>query len=623
MEFANFNLIISYFLNGLFINILLRKKISLFGILFSSFILNSIVLTFLFLKILFSFNFFNIYFLLILSVILSLLLLKPINYEKINKLPLFIDLVSLVLLFINFYIIFPLLNLPVPPLHDGIANSYWGKVFLENNFSNFPKSLGFYQPGGSILVGFYSNFLFLNTAIVNNILTISSLILIPILMSYFITLLFANDVVKKSNSLVKTKIFLFYISIYLFLFFLNKWHLSLFLIGSKNSLLISTPYYALFLICFFSVYLESKNRINDFICLILFFISATLVHYTMFFLSIPFFLLLLIKILKRYKQYIKEEKNKIFIGILFTFLLIIIFFTKTNFFDSLKNLFLAEIISLPNLTFANIYDWLIKRSLNSFGDLLKFIAVFSFIILLKETLSFCLKKNLELPNLYLYSIIYLIFFFIFLLTPLHIVRVFVIEYNFYLVPIFLSSLFAGYVFKNNNIKTLWISFIFWLILLSFYEFKKIKNINIPSIANYILISKKDLRAFKWIEKNLNNKDLFFPLQYSYVGNLTRIFDLSPIAYLKVFTNFSSCPEFIPSENNPQCSEKIIPYLKIYNNDLTNTKLLNILKQENIKYFYYSKQAPWGDGVIDMTKFINSDLFKEIYNNKFVKIYTFK
>jgi hypothetical protein len=92
-----------------------------------------------------------------------------------------------------------------------------------------------------------------------------------------------------------------------------------------------------------------------------------------------------------------------------------------------------------------------------------------------------------------------------------------------------------------------------------------------------------------------------------------------VAYLKVYTNKNSCPSFIDSETDPKCSSKIIPILKKYNNDLLNDNLLSILSKNNIRYFYFSKHNPWGDGAIPIRKILKSKKFKKIYKNDFVTI----
>lgn len=604
-----FILFLVYIIPG-FLLILFSKKINkidFINIILNSFIFNSILIISLFLKTLLNLDFINYKFLILISFLISLFATKKLLIER-N----YLDNIFLIIFFLfGFYILFPLLTLEVPPLHDGIANSYFSKLFLEYEFNNYPKAIGFYQPGASIFIAYLSLLTKTITPKITNELTLFSIIFFNSLFPIFIKKIFIyteKNINKKSEILIL-------ITTYLLSFFIIKWHLSNFLIGSKNSLLISTNFFLVYLYLFIIILGKKLLNLLNIINLIVVALAAFFTHYTMFFLILPTIFLIpnFIDInLKNIKKIL--NKKLFFYLILFTQLIIFITYFIVSKNNTIKDLIRSEIITISNFSMKEIYSHLIFRIINSQGDLYKFIFIFSLIILFIKFIT----KKINLIDKILF--IYLVFLVIYFYTPIHLIKVFTIEYNFGFIVLLVSVYFIFNLIKESKILT--ISFLIWLILLSYYSFRRIVNIDINNIKKYVLISEQDKNAFKWIEKNIDHNDYLFPLQYKYVGNLNRIFDLSPVAYLKVFTNRNSCPAFIDSEIDPNCSSKIIPILKKYNNNLLDENLLQMLYKNKIKYFYISKQDPFGDGIIEIEKILKSNKFKKIYSNNFVTILVF-
>jgi hypothetical protein len=617
---------ILFFIPG-FLTILILKKLKIFlfwgkNLTFSSILIYSILgwsllLIVSFLKIVLPLVFFVFF-----CIFFALLIHKKItsNNKKINindinkswKIESFTDCVVLLLFNISSYIILPLLSsLKVPPLHDGIANSYFGKVILENNFSMLPKSMGFYQPGGSILTAIFSLILKIDTAQTTHYLTIFSLVITPIIFSIFVSN-FISAGAKNEGKLKKFNQILIVFVSFLIIFFINKWTFTQFFIGSKNSWLIGSAYYFSFLF-FISSYIFTKNKVF-FYPITLIFIAASIIHYTYFFLGIPLLLLCFFYLF----NLSKNKKNfffVIFIIIFFTILVITVLYLTII---PLKNLINSQLLNETYPFSINfLYQSLIKPSLNFYIPQLKFIIVLGFI----SSFFNILKKENNLFSKYF--LIYLISFIIFSVTPLHVVKVFTIVYNFYLIPLLASTVFIETISDLRKMSFL-LAVVIWVSILSSYELKYTISPQLIKIKQYTLISNKDIEAFDWISLNLSQNYLFFPLQYSYVGpEKKRIFDLSAIGYIKVFTDYNSCPEFIAHEEDPNCSDRIIPYLIKYRDDLTNPELITILQKNKIKYFYYSKHGQWGDGVINYNKILGSNLYKKIYDNGSVEILELK
>lgn len=498
-----------------------------------------------------------------------------------------------------------LFHVLVPPLYDGPANSYYGKLIFLNQFKKFPSSLGFYQPGGSIFTSLLGAMIG-NFALATNILTLISLACIPISFSLLIVSS-SNLTFSKRGNLNK------YLLIFAFLLFnfLGNWHQRMFFVGSKNSLIISTNFFFLGLY-FLTLFDKFKKNYFLYFSLLLGF-AASLIHYTSCFL---YFIIFGFYLIKNRKILIVKLKKINFLIIL-TLLITIFISIFLYFYPSLiefKQIFFSDQITL------NLYPFLknlFLATINYFQNPADLLTVLGLLFLIFDLL----KKKVETISLF-----FLLFLLAFLLSsyfPTNVIKTFVPEYNLYLLPIFLSSLSLKKIVERGNKKSLITLTFFFLIIFSFFQFIFFTLPNINKTKQNLLVSKEDLLAFNWIKQKLNKQYLFFPLQihiYERVGLEKRVNDLNALAYLKVFTDFESCPTAITSERSADCSRFFFSLIKNRGETLFNDQNLKFFRRYKIKYFYYSDHQHFRGEISFLDQVLNYKKIKEIYSYQGVKIF---
>ena len=196
---------------------------------------------------------------------------------------------------------------------------------------------------------------------------------------------------------------------------------------------------------------------------------------------------------------------------------------------------------------------------------------------------------------------------------------------FFMVPLlvagYLLNLFLELIQKDKQYVKL---FLIGLVLISmqqaiflsgkYYEYKY-----------YSALTKSDLRAFDFIDENLDKDKFFSPLN---VANISDFVSAQGDAALYLhLTDMESIFSYVPSKKIYFDNSTLLrlPYLMNYwRRDLKNSEenLLNRIKQLNVKYLYSGAFAPWGRQ-IPIERLKNSPNFSLIYDKEGVQIFEIK